>query len=276
MRERATRVECKARPLVDTCGTGGDASGTFNISTAAAFVAAGAGVTIAKHGNRAASSECGSADVLAELGVRLDIAPERVGECVDKVGIGFLFAPQLHPAMKHAAGPRREMGVRTVFNILGPLSNPAGATRQVLGVYDAALTQTLAKVALGLGTERAFVVHGLCGLDEISTVGPTRVSELAGGSVRTYEITPQEFGLESAEPADLLGGAPEENAAHLRAVLDGERGPKRDIVVLNAAAAIAAGGVAATIAEGLPVAEESIDSGAAAEKLERMKEFCAQ
>ncbi len=275
MREHATPVRCRRAPLVDTCGTGGDGLGTFNISTAAAFVAAGAGAVVAKHGNRAASSHCGSADVLAELGVSLDLAPDDVARCVDDIGIGFLFAQALHPAMRHAAGPRRELGVRTVFNILGPLSNPAGATRQVLGVGSASLTAIVAEVSAALGTERAFVVHG-GGMDEITTLGPTAVTEIRDGATHQYGVRPEDFGLAPAALADLAGGTPAENAAILLRVLSGEPGPRRDIVLLNAAAAIAAADLAGSLAEAVPVAQESIDSGAALAKLEALRGFRAQ
>jgi anthranilate phosphoribosyltransferase len=273
MRACATRIECRSAPLVDTCGTGGDGSGTFNISTAASFVVAGAGTRVAKHGNRAASSHCGSADVLEALGVNIEAPPETVARCIDEVGLGFLFARNLHPAMGHAAGVRRELGVRTVFNILGPLSNPAGATRQVLGVFDGALVPTMARVALALGAERAYVVHGLCGLDELSTLGPSQVAEVRDGAISTYEVAPEDFRLTRASAADLAGGDPERNAEVLRSVLEGARGPCRDIVVLNAAAAIASGGLADDIAAGIPLAQESIDTGGALNKLEALKEL---
>jgi len=274
MREHATHVQCQRTPLVDTCGTGGDGLGTFNISTTAAFVAAGAGAVVAKHGNRAASSHCGSADVLAELGVRLDLAPDDVARCVDDIGIGFLFAQALHPAMKHAAGPRRELGVRTVFNILGPLSNPAGATRQVLGVGSASLMALVAEVSAALGTVRAFVVHG-GGMDEITTLGPTTVVEVRDGMTRQYDLCPEDLGLAPATLMDLAGGTPAENADILLRVLSGEPGPRRDVVLLNAAAAIAAADLASSLAEAVPIAQESIDSGAALAKLEALRRFAA-
>ena len=251
MREKATRVDTRHATVVDTCGTGGDGSGTFNISTAAAFVVAGAGLCVAKHGNRAASSLCGSADVLKELGVNIEASPETMGRCLDEVGIGFLFAPALHGAMKFAIGPRRELGVRTIFNALGPLTNPAGATRHLIGVYSRSLTDTLAEVLRSLESERAFVVHGLDGLDEITTTGPTQVSELNDGTVSTYEITPEDLGISRASPGDLAGGSAETNAAILRRVLHGEPGPRLDVVLLNAAAAIVAGGAA----DDLPAAD---------------------
>ncbi len=273
MRRAATRVQPKASPLVDTCGTGGDGLGTFNISTAAAFVVAGAGVPVAKHGNRAASSRSGSADVLEALGVNINAPPHVVSRCIDEAGIGFLFAPVFHPAMKHAAGPRRELGFRTVFNILGPLSNPAGATRQVLGVYDRSLTERMARVLGLLGAERALVVHGAGGMDELSTLGPTVVSELGGGKVVNYEIAPEDVGLERARLDDLLGGTPEENARMVREVLAGVPGPRRDIVLLNAAAALVAADRARSLREGIALAGESIDSGRARAALDALVEY---
>ncbi len=268
MREKATPIVTKHDVIVDTCGTGGDHSGTFNISTTAAFVAAGTGLCVAKHGNRAATSQSGSADVLSALGVNIEASPETVSRCLDDVGIGFLFAISLHGAMKYAIGPRREIGARTIFNALGPLSNPAGTTRQVVGVYSAALTETLAGVLGTLGAERAFVVHGSDGLDEMTLTGPTRVSELRNGSVSTYDVLPGDFGLAQA-PADALkGGDADYNAEITRSILNGEEGPRRDIVLLNAAAAIVAGDKARDLNEGVQVAAEVIDSGKALEKLE--------
>ena len=268
MREKATPIATKHDVIVDTCGTGGDHSGTFNISTTAAFVAAGAGLCVAKHGNRAATSQSGSADVLSALGVNIEASPETVSRCLDDVGIGFLFAISLHGAMKYAIGPRREIGARTIFNALGPLSNPAGATRQVVGVYSAALTETLAGVLGTLGSERAFVVHGSDGLDEMTLTGPTRVSELKNGSVSTYDVSPGDFGLMQA-PADALkGGDADYNAEITRSILNGEEGPRRDIVLLNAAAALVAGDKARDLNEGVQAAAEVIDSGKALEKLE--------
>jgi anthranilate phosphoribosyltransferase len=273
MRRNATPVASRHPLLVDTCGTGGDGRGTFNISTLAAFVVAGAGLPVSKHGNRSVSSKCGSADVLQALGVQLELSPDKVAACIDQVGIGFLFAPMLHPAMKHAIGPRREMGVRTVFNILGPLTNPAGAQVQVLGVYDEALTEMMARVLGSLGSQAAFVVHGADGLDELSTTGPNRVTQLKNGDVRTFVLDPQELGLPRARLADLEGGDAQENAALFRAVLDGEPGPRRDVVRLNAAAGLVAGGLAANLAEGLTLAAHSIDSGAARAKLDALVAF---
>ncbi|MGD9100351.1 MAG: anthranilate phosphoribosyltransferase [Anaerolineae bacterium] len=273
MRRNAIAVRSRHRQLVDTCGTGGDGCGTFNVSTMAAFVVAGAGLPVSKHGNRSVSSKCGSADVLQALGVRLELSPEQVGACIDEVGIGFLYAPLLHPAMKHAIGPRREMGVRTVFNILGPLTNPAGAQVQVLGVYDKALTEMMARVLNSLGCQAAFVVHGADGLDELSTTGPNQVSRLQDGQVRTSTLDPLDLGLPRAMSADLEGGDAEENAAIFRAVLDGEPGPRRDVVLLNAAAGLVAGGGAQDLPEGLCLAAQSIDSGAAQDKLQALVAF---
>ncbi len=275
MREKATRVVTRHATVVDTCGTGGDGAGTFNISTAAAFVVAGAGLCVAKHGNRAASSLCGSADVLKELGVNIEASPETMGRCLDEVGIGFLFAPALHGAMKYAIGPRREVGIRTIFNALGPLTNPAGATRHLIGVYSRSLTGRLAEVLRTLKSERAFVVHGLDGLDEITTTGPTRVSELNDGAVTTYEIRPEDLGIRRSTPGDLAGGNAETNASILRRVLNGEHGPRRDIVVLNAAAAIVAGGAADDLKAGIELAAETVDSGRAMDKLEELKRASA-
>ena len=272
MREKATRISGGSEPLVDTCGTGGDGSGSFNISTTVAFVAAGAGLSVAKHGNRAMSSQCGSADVLQALGVNVEIGPEQVGACMDEAGIGFLFAPMLHSAMKHAIGPRKEIGTRTVFNVLGPLTNPAGARRQLLGVFEKSLTEKLAGVLRALGSERAFVVHGNDGLDEITITGPTTVTELANGDLSTFEISPLDVGFETAPAAELRGGDAAENAKILTGVLEGNAGPRKDVVVVNAAAAIAAGGLAATIADGISLAEESISSGKALGALEKLRE----
>jgi anthranilate phosphoribosyltransferase len=259
--------------MVDTCGTGGDATGTFNVSTCAAFVVAGAGVRVAKHGNRSISSRCGSADVLEALGVDLLTPPERVAECIERVGIGFLFAPALHTAMKHAMPARRRLGGRTVFNLLGPLTNPAGARVQVLGVFAADKVGLLAGALAKLGVERAFVVHGADGLDEISLGGETDVAEVHYGTVRNYTVTPEDFGLPRANIHDLTGGDAPENAAIIRRILDGQRGPRRDIVLANAAAALVAAGVAADFREGVRAAEQSIDTGLAAQKLELLGQF---
>ncbi len=290
MREHATPIRVEPRPapvvaidrdeinvdyetILDTCGTGGDDTNTFNISTTTAFVVAAAGVRVAKHGNRAVSSRCGSADVLEALGVNLDVTPERVEACIREIGIGFLYAPLLHSAMRHVAPVRREIGIRTIFNVLGPLTNPAGASRQVLGVYRRDLTGKLARVLQRLGSERAFVVHGHDGLDEITITGPTYVAELRNGAVEEYEIHPGEFGLPTAPPESIHGGNAEENARIVRAVLEGERGPRRDVVLLNAAAALLVAGATKDMMWGLRMAEEAIDSGRALEKLERLVEM---
>lgn len=272
MREKATKVDAP-EGVVDTCGTGGDGSMTFNISTAAAFVAAGSGLTVAKHGNRSVSSRSGSADVLRALGVNIEAEVSCVEECIRTARIGFLFAPMLHGAMKYAAPVRREIGIRSIFNILGPLTNPAGAKRQVIGVYDPALTDLLAKVLHNLGSERAFIVRGEDGLDEITLASETRVTELKEGSIRTYHIRPEDFGFERCSPDDLKGGDPDENAEIIFGVLEGKKGPARDIVILNAAAAITAGGLASKIEEGIALAHGSIDSGQAMERLESLKEI---
>ncbi len=275
MRAQASRVEVTlddGQPLVDTAGTGGDGAHTFNISTAAAFVIAGAGHKVAKHGNRAASSRCGSADVLGALGLNLDLTPEQVGACIEQVGIGFLFAPKFHPAMKHAIGPRRELGQRTIFNILGPLTNPAGATHQLIGVYDPALTEPLAEVLGALGGKAAFVVHGYGGLDELTTGGPNRVSCLKDGQVSTFELDTADLGLRPARPEDLCGGEPEENARILRSILANEdRSPRRDVVLLNAAAALALD--TGDLAYALTEADMAITNGAALQKLESLITF---
>lgn len=268
MRAFATHVPTSRSPLVDTCGTGGDHLGTFNISTTAAFVVAGAGVAVAKHGNRAASSRCGSADVLEALGVNLEAKPEVVGRCIDEVGIGFLFARALHGAMKHVAAPRMELRLRTVFNILGPLTNPAGACGQVMGVFTPKLVEPLARVLANLGARRAFVVAGEDGLDEITLSGATRVAELGNGTVRCYAITPEQFGLSRAPIEELRGGDAATNTAILKGVLEGAQGPQRDVVVLNAAAGIQVGEGAPDWQEGIETARNSIDSGAALAKLE--------
>lgn len=257
--------------LLDTCGTGGDKSGTFNISTTVAFVAAGAGVRVAKHGNRAASSKCGSADVLGQLGVNLDLTPEQVGRCVEEIGIGFLFAAKLHPAMKHAVGPRRELGVRTIFNILGPLTNPAGAQRQLMGVFAADLTDMLAHVLGALGSRSAMIVSGYGGLDELTTTGPNHVSHFVDGVVTTYTISPETLGFRGAHISELLGDDAPANAAILRGILTGEvRGAKRDVVLLNSAAALVAAGFAEDLPSGVTLAADVIDSGRAAEKLDAL------
>ena len=259
--------------LVDTCGTGGDASGTFNISTAAALVAAGAGVRIAKHGNRSVTSTCGSADVMEALGVRLSLTAEQLSECLRQTGMVFLYAPALHSAMKHVQSARRELRLRTVFNLLGPLTNPAGASAQVVGVYSAALVEKLAEALSMLGLRRALVVHGSDGLDEITITGATRIAEVRHGAVHTFEVTPEEFGMARATLADIAGGDAAENAAILRAILDGERSARRDVVVLNAAAALVAAGRVDHLHDGVPLAADAIASGAAKRKLEQLVEF---
>ena len=270
MREKVNRVRVEADLVLDVVGTGGDRKGTFNISTASAFVAAGAGITVAKHGNRSVSSQSGSADVLAALGVKVDAPKEKVEECLEKIGVGFLFAPLLHEAMKYAVQPRREVGIRTIFNLLGPLTNPAGATHQLTGLYDGELIELIAQVLRNLGTTRAMIVHGLEGLDEISLSGPTGVSELRDGQIRTYAIAPEEFGLKRCRLEDVLGGTPQECAAILKGVLGGEKGPKRDVVLLNAGAALYVSEAASSIGEGMSLAAQSIDSGKAGAKLEQL------
>lgn len=272
MRRHATYIDAGARTVIDTCGTGGDGAHTFNISTATAFVAAGAGISVAKHGNKAVSSQCGSADVLAALGVKIDVEPYVMEQCLQEHGIGFLFAPKMHPAMKYAIGPRRELGIRTIFNMLGPLTNPAGATGQVLGVFAAELTEMFAHALKGLGTRRAFVVHGSDGLDEMTCTGDTRVSELRDGVVRTYDVSAERVLGETYDGAGLAGGGPEENAVILRDVLGGKAGAPLAIVLLNAAAAIVVGEKADTLEDGLKVAEESVRSGAATAKLDALVE----
>lgn len=270
MRELVTPVPTTRRPLVDTCGTGGDSSGSFNISTASAFVVAGAGIAVAKHGNRSASSKCGSADVLEALGANIDAPPERVGACIDAIGIGFLNARLLHSAMKHVGPARQELKVRTVFNILGPLTNPAGACGQIMGVFDHSLVEPLARVLANLGTRRAFVVAGSDGLDELTLAGPSCVAEARDGEISTYEISPDDMGLGRVSRDALLGGDAETNAQMLRAVLEGQEGPHRDVVLLNAAAGILAGGDSADWRGALGEAAKSIDSGAALAKLEAL------
>ncbi|MDQ7828890.1 MAG: anthranilate phosphoribosyltransferase [Armatimonadota bacterium] len=270
MRERAQRIRPRVDGLVDVVGTGGDRISTFNVSTTAAFVVAGAGAYVAKHGNRAVSRRCGAADVLEALGVNIQVAPEVVERCVEDIGMGFLFAPLYHPAMKHAVGPRREIGIRTVFNILGPLTNPAGARHLLVGVYDPALTELLAQVLLELGVRRALVVHG-DGMDEVSTLGPTRVAEARDGRVRTYTVEPESLGLPRPAPEAIAGGAPEENARVAEAVLRGERGAPRDLVLLNAAAGLVAADLAEDLREGLALAVRAVDSGAAYERLEALR-----
>ncbi len=287
MRQKAVRVKTHGEEvaaltgtdremLIDTCGTGGDAAGTFNVSTATAFVVAGAGLKVAKHGNRSVSSLCGSADVVETLGINLELPPAKVARCVDEIGIGFLYAPLLHTAMKHVMAARREMGIRTVFNMLGPLTNPAAANAQVIGVYSLTLTDPLARVLAELGTVRAFVVHGADGLDEISNTGESQISEVREGVVRSFKVRPEDFGLPRAAIADLQGGDRDENAQIIRHILGGGDGPKRDIVLMNAAAALVVGGRARDLKEGVSLAGHSIDSGAAQQKLEALIAFSQQ
>ncbi len=273
MRAHARGISSSRRPLLDTCGTGGDASGTFNISTAAAFVVAGAGTAVAKHGNRSVSSRCGSADVLEALGARIDLPPEAVEACLEETGVGFLFAPLHHGAMRHAAGPRKELALRTLFNLLGPLSNPAGATHQVLGVYDPALTEIMCTVLSMLGSEGALVVHGAGRLDEFALSGPTRVSEWREGRRREYEVAPAEVGLGEAPASALAGGDADENAAIIRGLLTDRPGPARDVVCLNAGAALYVCGAAPDLAEGVVRARDAVESGRAAEVLEAFVRF---
>ncbi|MHB8137940.1 MAG: anthranilate phosphoribosyltransferase [Smithellaceae bacterium] len=273
MRQKATRVNACATTIVDTCGTGGDKLNTFNISTTTAFVAAAAGIIVAKHGNRAVSSGCGSADVLEALGVNISVDQEIVEECIQQIGIGFLFAPKLHSAMKYAIGPRREIGIRTIFNMLGPLTNPAGATAQLLGVYDPKLTEMFADVLKNMGTKRAFVVHGSDGLDEVTITGETRVAELKDGIVRTYNIHPKDYVGNTYPLNDIRGGDPTVNAQITRDVLSGKPGACRDVVLMNAALAIVAGEKAMDIKEGVGLAAECIDSGAAVKKLQALIEM---
>jgi anthranilate phosphoribosyltransferase len=273
MRRKAVRVQALATSVIDTCGTGGDGAGTFNISTTTAFVAAGAGATVAKHGNRSVSSACGSADVLEALGLNLQVHPEVMEQALNEIGIAFLFAPLYHGAMKHAMPARKQLGIRTLFNMLGPLTNPAGASAQLLGVFAPALTEMFAQVLLKLGTRRAFVVHGHDGLDEISVCEATRVSELRDGAIKTYDLSPERFFGERADPDDLRGGDANLNAAILSAVLKGEPGPRRHVVLLNTAAALVAAGLAPDLHAGLTAAAVSIDSGAAQAKLDALIAF---
>lgn len=273
MREKAVRIRVSDPNVVDTCGTGGDQKGTFNISTTTAFVVAGAGITVAKHGNRSVSSSCGSADVLKALGVGIDDPPDKVEQCINEAGVGFLFAPLYHGAMKHAIGPRKEIGIRTIFNILGPLTNPAGAAIQILGVYDSDLAEVLARVLMNLGSRHSFCVWGHDGLDEISITTKTKVCEAREGFVKCYHIEPGDFDMPTAPLKEIAGGAPDLNARITTEILNGKKGPKRDIVLLNAAPAIVGAGKAGSIQEGVKLAAESIDSGAAFEKLELLRKM---
>jgi anthranilate phosphoribosyltransferase len=273
MREKASIIKPKPTPLIDVVGTGGDKSGTFNISTCAALVVAGAGIAVAKHGNKSVSSRCGSADVLTALGVKIDLEPKKVEQCINEIGFGYMFAPKFHGAMKHAIGPRKELAIRTVFNILGPLTNPAEAPYELMGVFEDALTEPLATVLGKLGCKHAFVVHGN-GLDEITIEAETKVSEYENGSVRNFTINPADFGIKLASSGEIKGGTPEECAKIIIDILTGkEKGPKRDAVLLNAGVAIFVAGKANSIQEGIDIAKHSIDSGSASKKLEQLKDF---
>jgi anthranilate phosphoribosyltransferase len=273
MRRKSARVQTLSKNVIDTCGTGADSSGSFNISTATAIVVAGCGVTVAKHGNRSITSKCGSADVLEELGVKIDIDPEIVEEAVNEIGLGFLFAPRFHNAMRFAAKARKEVGIKSIFNMLGPLTNPAAAKYQLLGVFDAGLTQMFAETLKVLGTKRAWVVHGHDGMDEISICDNTRVSELKDGLTRTFDLDPTQFFDDYADPASLKGGEKEENADIIKSILKGDKGPKRDIVLINSGAALMIAGKADSLANGIQKAKESIDSKKAVEKLEELIQF---
>ena len=276
MRRNAVKIQVTTAPVVDTCGTGGDGAKTFNISTTTAFVVAGCGVTVAKHGNRSVSSQCGSAALLEALGIRLDSPPDIVEAAVAEIGSGFLFAPVYHSAMKYAARARKEIGLRSIFNMLGPLTNPAGANCQLIGVYAPELTEMVASALLLLGSRRVLVVHGHDGLDEISVCAPTRVSELTDGHIRTYDIYPEQFFGEIADPADLAGGGPAVNAAITRRILEGDTGPRRNIVLINTAAALMAAGKAENLKEGITLAETAIDSGQAMAKLDTLVRFTTE
>jgi anthranilate phosphoribosyltransferase len=273
MRRKAVRIQANAKKVIDTCGTGGDSSGSFNISTTTAFVVAGAGITVAKHGNRSISSKCGSADVLEVLGVKLDTDPEIVEEAVNEIGIGFMFAPMYHGSMKYAMKARSECGIRSIFNMLGPLTNPASASCQILGVFAPELTEMFAQALKLLGVEKAFVVHGHDGMDEMTTTDLTRVTELCDGMIKTYDVDPLSYFEDYAQPSDLLGGDANENAAITRAVLKGETGPKQDIVLLNAGAGLVAADAAPTIEKGIALARDAIESGRAMEKLEALADY---
>jgi anthranilate phosphoribosyltransferase len=273
MRSLATQIRPKVSKLVDTCGTGGDGANTFNISTTAAFIVAGAGLHVAKHGNRSVSSKCGSADVLEALGIYVDLTPAQVEQCINETGIGFLFSPVFHTAMRHAIGPRKEIGIRTIFNILGPLSNPACAEYQVVGVYKAELTELLAEALARLGTKEALVVFGTDGIDEVSLGAPTLVSHLKNGTVDTYLVDSRDFGFLSVKKQDITGGSAAENAAIIERVLTGERGPYRDVALANAAAALLVAGLAQNLKQGVQLAAEIVDSGQALEKLHKLQMF---
>lgn len=273
MREKAEKVEHNLDYCIDTCGTGGDGANTFNISTAASLVAAAAGAKVAKHGNRAMSSRSGSADVLEALGVNITLSPEQVGRCIQDVGVGFMFAQLFHKSMKHAAGARKELGIRTIFNILGPLTNPADAKGQILGVFDGTLTTVMAEVLHKLGTERALVVHGCDGLDEITTTAPTKISELKDGMIKEYFLDAAELGIPRAGSIDFVGGDAAFNAGVVRSILAGEKGARRDIVLLNAAAALYVAKVADNLKDGIAIAAEMIDTGRVASKLDELRNY---
>lgn len=273
MRKHATKIATKHPYVLDTCGTGGDEAHTFNVSTVAAFVVAGAGIPVAKHGNRCVSSKCGSADLLKALGVNIELGPEAVSKCIDEIGIGFLFAPLLHKAMQYAIGPRREIGIRTIFNILGPMTNPAGATHQLLGVYDGDLVEPIAKALGKLGSEHALVVHGLDGLDEVTTTDETQISELKDTKVKSFKISPTDFGIKKANLTDLKGGDCDYNIKITMDIVNGKEGPQHDIVVLNAGCAMYAADAAEDIGEGIELARKSIASKSALKKLEQLREI---
>ncbi len=273
MREMATKIDSKHENLIDTCGTGGDGLGTFNISTISAIIASAAGAIVAKHGNRAISSKCGSADVLKAIGVNIEIPKEKVEQCLNEIGIAFLFAPMLHVAMKYTTPVRRELGMRTVFNVLGPLTNPAGAKRQLIGVFRPMLTELLAEVLFDLGTERALVVHGIGGMDEISTIAETRMTEINNGKISTYTFSNESVGIPSSSLSEISGDSIELNAQIVHSILNGVKGPQRDIVVLNAAAAIYLSGIAKSIQDGVSVAQNTIDTGKAKKKLQQLREY---
>ncbi|MCX5902292.1 MAG: anthranilate phosphoribosyltransferase [Proteobacteria bacterium] len=274
MRQKATGIPLHSKAeVLDTCGTGGDNRNTFNISTAVAFVASAAGVRVAKHGNRYISSNCGSADVMEQLGIKVSLKPDEIARCIDTIGMGFLFAPNLHGAMKHALAPRKEIGIRTIFNMLGPLTNPAGATMQILGVYDGRMTEMFARVLHRLGTRRALVVHGLDGLDEITICAESIISELKNGVVTTSRIHPMDCGLPMRDLQDIKGGTANENAEIISKVLKGEKGPHREIVLINAGAALMVAGTAGSLKDGMKMAVEAIDSGLALNKLKQLKEL---
>lgn len=276
LRKRAVKIKTGNDMLIDTCGTGGDARNTFNISTASAFVVAGAGLKVAKHGNKAFSSQCGSADVLMRLGINIEAGVKTVEKCLALANIGFLFAPLLHQAMKYALGPRKEIGIRTIFNIIGPLANPAGATHRILGVYSEHMTLIMAEALKMLGDKHAFVVHGLDGLDEITTTDKTKVCELVGHTIKSYYLDPEECGIKKSKLSDLTVNTAEESAAAIREILEGVHSPKRDVVLLNAAAAIIAGGLASDFTEGIKIASRSIDTGNAKETLKKLMEISWQ